>query len=87
MRSAYMDAGGRRTCTVRGIYLLTQDQFSYTAAVCGIMVRDKPAANFFMGYYYAEALLAETARARRDPGSRAPTARRSCRSHTTATTS
>jgi hypothetical protein len=43
------------------VYFLTQDQFSYTAAVCGIMVRDKPAANFLMGYYYAESLLlAET---------------------------
>ncbi|MEK7866988.1 MAG: DUF6754 domain-containing protein, partial [Planctomycetota bacterium] len=40
---------------------LSNDQFSYVAAVDGIMMRDKPAANFYMGYYYAESLLlAET---------------------------
>lgn len=61
VRSAYMDAGRPDVYREQDIYFLTQDQFSYTAAVCGIMVRDKPAANFFMGYYYAESLLlAET---------------------------
>jgi hypothetical protein len=61
VRSAYMDAGRPDVYREQDIYFLTQDQFSYTAAVCGIMVRDKPAANFLMGYYYAESLLlAET---------------------------
>jgi len=42
-------------------FFITTDQFSYTAAVDGIMLRDRPAANFFMGTYYAESLLlAET---------------------------
>jgi len=42
-------------------FFITRDQFAYTAAVDGIMLREKPAANFFMGYYYAESLLlAET---------------------------
>ena len=37
------------------------EQFSYAAAVEGIMVRDKPAAHIMMGYFYAESLLlAET---------------------------
>src|SRR5439155_15540 len=36
---------------------ITSDQFSYTAAVDGIMLREKPAANFFMGSYFAESLL------------------------------
>jgi hypothetical protein len=36
-------------------------QFAYTAAVGGIMLRDKPAAHIFMGAFYAESLLlAET---------------------------
>lgn len=38
-------------------FFITSDQFSYTAAVDGIMLRDKPAANFFMGAYFAESLL------------------------------
>ena len=38
-------------------FFITSDQFSYTAAVDGIMLREKPAANFFMGSYFAESLL------------------------------
>jgi hypothetical protein len=38
-------------------FFITSDQFSYTAAVDGIMLRKKPAANFFMGSYFAESLL------------------------------
>jgi len=38
-------------------FYVTSDQFAYTATVNGMMMRDKPAANFFMGYYMAEALL------------------------------
>ena len=42
-------------------FFITTDQFSYTAAVDGIMLRERPAANFFMGSYFAESLLlAET---------------------------
>ena len=43
------------------VYFLTDQQFSYVASVCGIMVRQRPAANFMLGYFYAESLvLAET---------------------------
>ncbi|MEK7450118.1 MAG: DUF6754 domain-containing protein, partial [Planctomycetota bacterium] len=38
-------------------FYVTGDQFAYTAAVNGMMMREKPAANFFMGSYMAEALL------------------------------
>jgi hypothetical protein len=60
-RAAYMDAGRPDAFREDKIYFVTDDQFAYTAATCAIMMRDKPAANFFMGYYYAESLLlAET---------------------------
>ncbi|MGB7054161.1 MAG: DUF6754 domain-containing protein [bacterium] len=40
---------------------LTDDQFGYVSAVDGIMVREKPATNFYLGKFYAESLiLAET---------------------------
>ncbi len=43
------------------IYYVTDDQFSYVAHVCGRMVREKPAACFYVGQFYAESLLlAET---------------------------
>ncbi len=42
-------------------FYITDDQFSYTAAVQGIILRERPAAIFLLGYYYAESLLlAET---------------------------
>lgn len=40
---------------------LTEAQFGFAAAVNGIMVREKPAANFFIGSFWAESLImAET---------------------------
>ena len=43
------------------IHYLTDDQFAYAAAVDGIMLRQKPAACFYQGKFYAESLiLAET---------------------------
>lgn len=43
------------------VFLAASEQFPYVAAVSGIMLRERPAANFFMGYFYAESLiLAET---------------------------
>ena len=38
-------------------FFITDDQFGFAAAVDGLMMRDKPAACFYMGYYYAESLL------------------------------
>jgi hypothetical protein len=43
------------------IYYTTYSQFGYAASVCGTMLREKPATNFFFGRFYAESLvLAET---------------------------
>ena len=46
------------------IYYVTDEQFGYVASVCGWMYREKPAACFFLGKFYAESLiLAETGNA------------------------
>ena len=43
------------------VHYLTDDQFAYAAGVNGIMEREKPAACFYLGKFYAESLiLAET---------------------------
>ncbi len=43
------------------VHYLTDDQFAYAAGVDGIMLREKPAACFYQGKFYAESLiLAET---------------------------
>jgi hypothetical protein len=61
VREGYVDRGRPDAYREDKIFFVTDDQFAYTAATCGIMMREKPAANFFMGGYYAESLLlAET---------------------------
>lgn len=60
-REAYQAAGRPDAFQEDANFYVTDEQFSYTAAVDGMMMREKPAACFYMGYYYAEALmLAET---------------------------
>lgn len=39
------------------VYFITSDQMGYAAALAGIMSREKPATNFFMGWYAAESLV------------------------------
>ncbi|MBN4072065.1 hypothetical protein JYT83_01455, partial [bacterium AH-315-F18] len=58
---AYISAGRPDAYQESSNFFITDDQFSYAAAVDGMMMREKPAAVFYMGYYYAESLLmAET---------------------------
>ncbi|HWV44890.1 MAG TPA: DUF6754 domain-containing protein [Nitrospira sp.] len=56
-KQAYLEAGKPDLFKEDANFFITADQFSYTAAVDGIMLRKKPAANFFMGHYFAESLL------------------------------
>ncbi len=61
VKSSFMDAGRPELYRENDVYFVTQDQFSYTAAVNGIMLRELPATNFYIGKFYAESLvLAET---------------------------
>ena len=61
VRESYFAAGRPDSYKEDSNFFITGDQFAYTAAVDGIILREKPAANFFLGYYYAESLLlAET---------------------------
>ncbi|MFH1230506.1 MAG: DUF6754 domain-containing protein [Planctomycetota bacterium] len=61
VREAYIEAGRPDAFKEDNIFFVSSDQFAYAAAVDGIIVRHKPAANLYMGYYFAEALLiAET---------------------------
>ncbi len=56
-KQSYLEAGKADAFKEDSNFFITTDQFSYTAAVDGIMLRKKPAANFFMGSYFAESLL------------------------------
>jgi hypothetical protein len=60
-RQAYIEAGRGDAYRPGTVHYVTAQQFAYVAAVTGIMVRDRPAANIYMGSFYAESLfLAET---------------------------
>ena len=56
-KQSYLEAGKPDAFKEDSNFFITTDQFSYTAAVDGLMLRKRPAANFFMGSYFAESLL------------------------------
>jgi hypothetical protein len=61
VQSSYMAAGRLDAYNPDLIYYVTDEQFGFTAYVSGLIVRDKPAACFYMGAFFAESLiLAET---------------------------
>lgn len=61
VKQAYVEAGKPDQFKEDMVTYITYDQFAYTAAVTGKMVREKPAANFLIGSFFAESLiLAET---------------------------
>lgn len=61
VKGAYWDAGKPESFKPEMVRYVAGEQFAYVAAVNGIMLREKPAANIYMGAFYAESLLlAET---------------------------
>ena len=61
VKQSYTEAGKPDAYQERNIMYLTSEQFGYAAGVDGMMVREKPGAIFFQGYFFAESLiLAET---------------------------
>jgi hypothetical protein len=61
VRSAYLAEGRPDLYREEMVNYVTYDQFAYTAAVSARMTREKPAAIFLIGYFFAESLiLAET---------------------------
>ena len=59
--AACLEAGRPESYNPDRIYYVTDEQFGYVAYVCGWMAREKPAACFFLGKFFAESLLlAET---------------------------
>ena len=60
-QEAYLEAGRPDLFNDDLVSYVTYDPFAYTASVTGMMVRQKPAANFLIGAFHAESLLlAET---------------------------
>ena len=61
VREACLNRGRPESFSNHDIHFVRGEQFGWTAAVDGMIVRERPAANFFLGTFAAEALiLAET---------------------------
>ena len=61
VKASCLEAGRPDAFNPDHVFVASTEQFSYAAAVEGIMVRERPAAHIMMGYFYAESLLlAET---------------------------
>jgi hypothetical protein len=61
VENSYLSAGRSDSYNPDLIYYVTDEQFGFTAYVSGLIVREKPAACFYMGAFFAESLiLAET---------------------------
>lgn len=64
VKEAYTAAGRPDAYSAENVMYISDDQFGWAAGIDGIMLREKPAANFYMGCFYAESLiLAETGNA------------------------
>ena len=61
IRDAYADMGRPELFDDGDVRYLTGQQFAYASGVAGILNREKPAASFLFGLFYAESLIfAET---------------------------
>ncbi|MCU0611369.1 MAG: hypothetical protein MUE60_06225 [Candidatus Eisenbacteria bacterium] len=61
VKASCINAGRPEAYQERDVFYVTSEQFPFTAAVNGLMLRERPATNFYLGKFYAESLiLAET---------------------------
>ena len=57
VREAYLKEGRSPARVKEDVFFVSDDRFSYAAAVDGFLLRDKPSTTFFMGAFQAESLL------------------------------
>lgn len=57
IRQAYLEAGRPDAFNPDDVRFFSDWQFGYTMACAGMVAREKPAAQFLVGYFYAEALV------------------------------
>jgi hypothetical protein len=61
VEQAYVEMGKKESYNVDMVRYVAGEQFAFTATVNGMMLRDRPATNIYMGAFFAESLLlAET---------------------------
>ena len=57
VQASFLTAGRPESYNQDLVYYVTDEQFGYVAYVQGMMVREKPAACFYMGAFFAESLI------------------------------
>ncbi len=57
VRQSYLEAGRPESYNEEDVRWVSDEQFSYTSAVIGIMQREQVAANLMLGYWRAESLI------------------------------
>ena len=57
VQSAFLEAGRHDSYNSNSIYYVSDEQFAYVAHIQGYMIREKPAACFYMGSFFAESLI------------------------------
>jgi hypothetical protein len=57
VRQGYSNAGRPDAHRPENVMFITSEQFAYAAAINGMILRDRPATNIFLGRFYAESLL------------------------------
>lgn len=57
VQAAYLSAGRPEAFSPDQVYYVTDEQFGYVAYVQGLVVRERPAACFYLGSFFAESLI------------------------------
>jgi Fibronectin type III domain len=57
VQAAFLEAGRPDSYNSDSIYYVSDEQFAYVAHIQGYMTREKPAACFYMGSFFAESLI------------------------------
>lgn len=57
VKEAHYEAGRPDSHDKNSVFFITTSQFAFVAGVNGIMIREKTATNFYMGMFWAEALI------------------------------
>jgi len=57
VKEAHYEAGRPDSHDKNSVFFITTAQFAFVAGVNGVMVREKTATNFYMGMFFAEALI------------------------------
>jgi hypothetical protein len=57
VKEAHYEAGRPDSYDKNSVFFITTAQFAFVAGVNGVMIREKTATNFYMGMFWAEALI------------------------------